>query len=342
MAGLKKFAFGVVAGVAGAAYVRSIKRRNNALVRPKIRHSSGTPLPVKRFEYSDGEEIEYVDVGTGDVLVWIPGADGPKETFQYQLPRFAQSYRVICADMRETFPVGANFDRFVEDLEELLNDLKITHAVVIGQSLGSAIAIRFATRFPERIRGLVLCNPLAKISYDHVGFNRTILTPLAMLTTRYLPTGVSRRMARFWSRLGLWVFDDSSGREALLDYALFTGPRTVPPRVSDRRVDHLKGLDLRPALNDIKAPALVVKGPREVYCPVSWAIEITDALPDAKYVLIPETGHCSHISRPGAFNQALEAWLGDLSDRSHMPLEAQTSRTEDDPNRKGNSHGDGG
>ena len=81
---------------------------------------------MKRFEYSDGEEIEYVDVGTGDVLVWIPGADGPKETFQYQLPRFAQSYRVICADMREAFSIGANFDRFVEDLEELLNDLEIT------------------------------------------------------------------------------------------------------------------------------------------------------------------------------------------------------------------------
>ena len=332
----------MVAGVAGAAYVRSIKRRNDALVRPKIRNSSGVPLPVKRFEYSDGEEIEYVDVGTGDVLVWIPGADGPKETFQYQLPRFAQSYRVICADMREAFSIGANFDRFVEDLEELLNDLEIKRAVLIGQSLGSAIAIRFATLFPERMRGLVLCNPLAKISYDHVGFNRTILTPLAMLTTRYLPTGVSRRMARFWSRLGLWVFDDSSGREALINYALFTGPRTVPARVSDRRVDHLKGLDLRPSLSDIKVPALVVKGPRDVYCPVSWAIEITDALPDAKYILIPETGHCSHISRPGAFNQALEAWLCDLFDRSYTPFEAQTVRTTDDPNRKGDSHGDGG
>ena len=332
----------MVAGVAGAAYVRSIKRRNDALVRPKIRNSSGVPLPVKRFEYSDGEEIEYVDVGTGDVLVWIPGADGPKETFQYQLPRFAQSYRVICADMREAFSIGANFDRFVEDLEELLNDLEIKRAVFIGQSLGSAIAIRFATLFPERMRGLVLCNPLAKISYDHVGFNRTILTPLAMLTTRYLPTGVSRRMARFWSRLGLWVFDDSSGREALINYALFTGPRTVPARVSDRRVDHLKGLDLRPSLSDIKVPALVVKGPRDVYCPVSWAIEITDALPDAKYILIPETGHCSHISRPGAFNQALEAWLSDLSDRSHTPFEAQTLRIKDDPNHKEYSHGDGG
>jgi pimeloyl-ACP methyl ester carboxylesterase len=342
MASLKKFAFGVVAGVAGAAYVRSIKRRNDALVRPKIRNSSGAPLPVKRFEYSDGEEIEYVDVGTGDVLVWIPGADGPKETFQYQLPRFAQSYRVICADLREAFPIGANFDRFVEDLKELLNDLEIKRAVLIGQSLGSAIAIRFATLFPERMHGLVLCNPLAKISYDHVGFNRTILTPLAMLTTRYLPTGVSRRMARFWSRLGLWVFDDSSGREALINYALFTGPRTVPASVSGRRVEHLKGLDLRPALSDIKVPALVVKGPCDVYCPVSWAIEITDALPDAKYILIPKTGHCSHISRPGAFNQALEAWLCDLSDRSHTPFEAQTLRTEDDPNRKGSSHGDGG
>ncbi len=312
MASLRKFSVGLLAGVAGVGYARFVLRRNAALVRPRVRDASGEVLPVGRFEYSDGESVEYIDTGSGDVLVWIPGADGPKETFRYQLSRFARDYRVVCADLRVNFAEDDDLDRFVEDLLELLDALDIDRFVLIGQSLGSAISIRFASLFPERVQGLILANPIARVSYEHVGFNRTALTPVAMATTRYLPTGVSRSLARFWSRLGLWVFDDSPGRDALIEYALFTGPRTTPARVSDGRVGRLRGLDLKADLSAIAVPALVVKGPHDVYCPVSWALEIADQLPEAEYVPIPGTGHCSHISRPGAFNQVLASWLAEL------------------------------
>ena len=318
MASLRKFVSGALLGVAGVAYARSIYRRNAALERPPVLDGFGDRLTEGEIEYSDGEVVEYIDAGEGHALVWVPGADGPKETFRFQLPRFARDYRVIAADLRAEFEIGADFDRFVEDLLELLDDRGVERFTLIGQSLGSAIGMRFGSLFPERLDGLILCNPLARVSYEHVGLNRTSLIPLAMSTTRYLPTDVSRRLARLWSRMGLWVFDDSPGRDALIENALYTGPRTVPARVSDGRVDRLRGRDLRSELPAIRVPALVVKGPHDVYCPVSWALEIADLLPDCEYVPIPGTGHCSHISRPGAFNQVVASWLesrsGDLAD----------------------------
>ena len=317
MARLKKFTFGVAAGVAAIVYANAVRRRNAALVRPRMRDADGNTLSVRTHTYDDGETVEYIDVGEGDVLVWVPGADGPKETFSYQLPRFAKDYRVICADLRIRFDEADDFDRFVQDILDLLETSGVDRFVLIGQSLGSAITIRFASLFPERLRGMVLCNPLARVSYEHVGLNRTALVPLAMATTRWLPTELSRALARVWSRLGLWLFDDSPGREALIDYALYTGPRTVPTRIGDARVSRLKDQDLGLELSGIHVPALVLKGPHDVYCPVSWALEIADRLPEADYVPILGTGHCSHISRPGAFNHALEDWLSTLEDDSH-------------------------
>ncbi|WP_420636876.1 alpha/beta fold hydrolase [Candidatus Palauibacter sp.] len=308
------FALGALAGAAGAAYWWTMTRRNAALVRPPVRDLSGEALPTGTIEYSDGESVEYVDVGSGDVLVWIPGADGPKETFRYQLPHFARGHRVVCADLRRKFAGDAGFDRLVDDVAELVEARNLDRFVLIGTSLGSAISLRFASRFPERLGGLVLCNPVARVSYDHVGLNRAVLTPLAMATTRYLPTNLARELARSWSRLGVWIFDDSPGRDALIEYALFTGPRTVPPSVSDRRVGRLRKFDILTDLGGITAPALVVKGPHDVYCPVEWAREIVELLPDTEYVPIPGTGHCSHISRPGAFNEALESWLRKLAE----------------------------
>ena len=313
MARLRRFALGVAAGAAAAAYVSSIRRRNASLVRPPIRDANGDALPVGLHTYDDGETVEYIDAGEGDVLVWVPGADGPKETFRYQLPRFARDYRVICADLRRHFDPSSDFDRFVEDVLELLDHLAVDRFTLIGQSLGSAITLRFASLFPDRLRGMVLANPLAKVSYEHVGLNRSALIPLAMGTTRWLPTEMSRAIARVWSRLGLWIFDDSPGREALIEYALYTGARTVPTAISEGRVDRLKGMDLTPDLPTIDVPALVLKGPYDVYVPVSWALEIADRLPKAEYVPILGTGHCSHISRPGAFNRAIEDWMTEIA-----------------------------
>ncbi|MCZ0936370.1 MAG: alpha/beta hydrolase [Gemmatimonadetes bacterium] len=325
MSGLRwpgRFALGAAVGLAGVGWWLAMTRRNQALVRPPIRDGAGEALPGGVIEYSDGERVEYVDAGSGDALVWIPGADGPKETFRYQLPSFARRHRVVCADLRRRFAAGDDFDRMVDDVAELVDARGVGRFVLVGVSLGSAIAMRFARRFPERVRGLVLCNPLAHLSYDHVGVDRAALILLARFTTRYLPTEVSRGFARYWSRRGVWVFDDSPGREALIEYTLFTGPRTVPPSVSTARVARLRKIDLRPGLAETAVPALVVKGPRDEYCPVEWALEIAELLPDAEYVPISGTGHGSHISRPGAFNETLDDWLQRLRAREEAEEES--------------------
>ena len=298
--------------MAGVAYARAILRRNAALERPRVRGPDGRTLPERLFRYSDGEEVSVVDVGEGLTILWVPGADGPKETFRYQLPDFAQRYRVVAADLRTRITPEHDFSRLTDDLKELMDGLDTGPVVLVGQSLGSAIAMRFAARYPERLIGLVLTNPLARVSYEHLGFNRVALIPVARISLRYLPTAASRALARLWSSLGVWIFDDSPGREKLIEYALYTGSRTTPASVSDRRVDLLKGLDLSPELGSIKAPTLVVKGPEDVYVPVEWALAIAEAIPDARYVTIPGTGHMSHISMPGAFNQVVDSWLLEL------------------------------
>ncbi len=307
------FVIGAAGGLAGIAYVRAMLRRNAALVRPPVCDAGGRSLPVALAEYSDGETVEYIDTGPSEpdgTLVWIPGADGPKETFRYQLLRFSQRHRVICADLRRSFAPGDGLDRLAGDIRELVEARGVDRPfTLVGASLGSAIAMRYATLHPDRLCGLVLSNPLARVSRDHIGFNRNALIPVAMGATRYLPTRISRALARLWSRFGIWVFDDSAGRDALIDYVLYTGSRTVSAAVSTRRVDGLDGLDLRSDLRGIETPALIVKGVTDTYCPVSWAVEIAELLPAAEYAPIDGAGHCAHISRPEVFNDTLERWL---------------------------------
>lgn len=311
-----KRATGWLAGAAaGAVWSWYAVRRNGELEPPPIHDYSGELFPERHFVYSDGERVSLVDVGEGPTLLLVPGADGIKETWRFQVPFFARYHRVVAADLRSGIPDEADFDLFVRDLTELCDALDTGPVTLVGQSLGGAIAMRTAFLEPDRVRALVLSNTLARVSYEHVGLNRSLLAPVAMATTRYLPTPAARLAAQGWSRAGVWIYDDSPGSENVVEYALWTGPRTVSPAVSSRRVDLLRGLDLRPDLQDVRAPTLVVKGPRDSYVPPAWSREIARLIPDATYVEVPGTGHCSHVSRPGAFNRLLADWLEAVADR---------------------------
>lgn len=299
----------------GAAYAWAMVRRNEALEPPPLRDTDGALLEERHLTFSDGARVSLVDAGEGPPLLMVPGADGIKETFRHQVPFFARHRRVVVADLRSRVPGGADFDLFRRDVLEIMDALDTGPVELLGQSLGGAIAQRVASRSPDRVRSLVLCNTLARVSYGHVGLNRSLLAPLAMTTTRYLPTPLARLAAKGWSRAAVWIYDDSPGSENVVDYALWTGPRTVSPRVSGRRVDLLKGEDLRDELADIRAPTLVVKGPRDAYCPPAWAREIAAGIEGAAYVEVPGTGHCSHVSLPGAFNRVVGDWLDAVARR---------------------------
>ncbi|MDH3427714.1 MAG: alpha/beta hydrolase, partial [Gemmatimonadota bacterium] len=295
--------------VAIAGWIWLMGRRNARLTRPPVTDHTGRPLPTSRFTYSDGETVDLIDAGEGPAIVLIPGADGIKETFRYQIPRLARGHRVLCADVRETITPDMRFERLAADVDELMAAHGVRRATMLGQSLGGSIAMRLAVRHPDRVSALIVANSLARVSYEHVGLNATLLVPVAMATTRYLPTAIGRFLARMWSRLNVWVFDSSPGADRVIDYVFWSGPRTVHPGISGARVELLKQEDLRPELAAIRVPTLVLKGPLDRYTPAAWAREIAELIPGATYLEIAGTGHCSHISMPELFNRTLLDWL---------------------------------
>ena len=300
---------------AAASWIWFARLRNSRLRRPPIVDDAGNPVPGSRFTFSDGVSVSLVDSGSGPALFLIPGADGMKETFRHQLNDLSRSYRVLSADLRDGVTPDLGFNRLAIDVDEILRDRGIDRAVILGQSLGGSIAMRFATLYPTRVRGLVIVNSLARVDYEHVGLNRFLLIPVAMATTRYLPTALSRILARLWCRLNVWVFDSSPGADRVIAYAMTTGGRAVDPRESGGRVDLFKQEDLGPELRSIGVPTLVLKGSLDWYTLTAWSREIADLIPRAQYVEIAGAGHCSHISMPEVFNRTLLDWLSKLDRR---------------------------
>jgi pimeloyl-ACP methyl ester carboxylesterase len=117
------------------------------------------------FFYADSITFHYLDVGQGFPFVFQHGLGGDvhqtQDLFVAPLP-----FRLLTLDCRghgETRPVGdpayLGFTPFADDLVALLDKLHLQQAVVGGISMGAAVALNFALRYPQRVQALVLVRP---------------------------------------------------------------------------------------------------------------------------------------------------------------------------------------
>ena len=126
--------------------------------------------PDGHFVQVDGATLHYADIGHGRPIVMIHGLGGQLRNFTYALSEtLARDHRLIIVDRPgsgySTFSAGTK-DRglFVQArmIVDLITALGIERPLLVGHSLGGAIALAAAVQFPQRIGGLALLAPLTQ------------------------------------------------------------------------------------------------------------------------------------------------------------------------------------
>lgn len=113
----------------------------------------------------DGLDFNYRDSGAGVPFFFQHGLGGDVEQpFGLFVP--PKGIRLLAFDCRGhglTKPLGdpekLSLTTFSDDLLAMMDHFKIDQAVVGGTSMGAAVALNFALRYPQRLRGLVLSRP---------------------------------------------------------------------------------------------------------------------------------------------------------------------------------------
>ncbi|MDT5126705.1 MAG: hypothetical protein QOH54_2349, partial [Mycobacterium sp.] len=224
-----------------------------------------------------GEQFAVIDEGEGEALLLIHGMAGSSQTWRAVLPQLAKKYRVIAPDLlghgqsskpRTDYSLGA----FAVGLRDLLDELGVDSATVVGHSLGGGIAMQFLYQHPDYCRRLILISS-GGLGPDVGWILRLLAAPGAELVMPVIaPSPVLRagNSVRGWlSSLGLrsprgaeiWnaysSFSDRETREAFL--------RTLRSVVDYRgqSVSALNRLNLRADL-----PTLAIWGEQDAIIPV--------------------------------------------------------------------------
>jgi pimeloyl-ACP methyl ester carboxylesterase len=131
--------------------------------------------PAGRFVNVDGARIHYLDEGSGPVLLLVHGLCGQMHNFTHSLlGPLSRDFRVVILDRPgsgySTLPVddaSAKIDAQARTISRFCEKLGLDRPLVVGHSLGGAIALALALNHPEQVGGLALLAPATQRP-DHV------------------------------------------------------------------------------------------------------------------------------------------------------------------------------
>lgn len=272
------------------------------------RFPAGTPLTA-RYVTIDSTRIRYIDTGRGPAVVLIHGLAASMYSWRHTILPVAQSgFRVIAFDNRgfgfsDKPARGYDNKAYVNLLFGLLDSLHVSEAVLVGHSMGGAIAAEAALDRPDRVRGLVLI--------DAAGL--AVRWPFML------------RVAH-WPVVGA-LFDRLRGRAATA--GILKALYAVPSRVTAEEVDQyyapiaepgfgrcLRGVlgrfrfdALKDRLARVATPTLVAWGTADRLIPVAVGQSMAAQIPGALLVRFPDAGHAVPEESPEAFNEALIGFL---------------------------------
>ncbi|SDR01109.1 alpha/beta fold hydrolase [Natronobacterium texcoconense] len=248
-------------------------------------------------------EIRGVDVAgppDGRPIVFVHGAMFTRKMWGPQRDALADEYRVIAPDLPghgERAGVSFDLESGIRVLDDVVDSLTDDGAILVGLSLGGYVITEYASRYPDKVDGLVIVgssvNPVR-------GMN--LLTRLtgavARLATR------SDRIEQLVQRLGRrWVRNrdlDPEHEREIIESGLF-------PREFGMPGPDLGGRNVRATLETYRGPVLVINGERDM---IMRRGEREHALAgDADVIVLEGVGHVCNLHRPETFTRVVEQFV---------------------------------
>ncbi|PZE20434.1 alpha/beta fold hydrolase [Paenibacillus xerothermodurans] len=257
-----------------------------------------------KFVRHNGARLAYKAHGEGQAVVLLHGFCGSSAYWEQVLPLLPDNYRFIAPDLRghgeSASPEGEyTMEAFAGDLAELLQQLRIERAIVLGHSLGGYATLAFAERHPELLAAFGLIHSTAFPDSDEAKEGRL----KGMDTIR---------------EKGISAFVEGLAPKLFAPVHLQTMAQAVRETVAIGRGTHpegairtLDGMRRRPDRNHVlaeaKMPVLIVAGDHDQVIPAERAFSVTGGQIAQRQ--IAGAGHMSMMEAPHKLAQVIVEFI---------------------------------
>ena len=202
--------------------------------------------------------------------------------------------------------VKYNINLFVSQLKELLDGLGFGQVNLIGLSMGGAIASAFTVIFPERVRRLVLIDPVGTHPMPLSWMYRAAILPgiseliLGLTGTERMIQGIA---SDFFDPAHIRTFQDRY--RVQMQYRGFK--RAILSTLRSKTVNGFPEIYQR--LGKLEMPVLLFWGRNDRTLPLEQSRDILSAVPRAEFRILENCGHIPHYEKPDELNLILAQFL---------------------------------
>ena len=248
----------------------------------------------------------YLDTGHGLPVVLIHGVGLDHGMWHAQADFLKEHYRVVRYDMfghgQSCKPAAPyTLDLFEQQLRALLDEIDINRAHLVGFSMGGLVAGAFASRYPERVRSLVLASTVAERSPEQ---KRAVLdrvteveksgphSTIQAALKRWFTSQYARANPEVLASVGQCL-ENNDPEAYLAAYRVFA---TADEGVGKR-------------FSRVVCPALIITGERDLGATPEMARRMHQIIENSKCVIVPYVKHILPVEGAEAFNRILVEFL---------------------------------
>lgn len=258
--------------------------------------------------------FDVIDEGKGTTtLVLVHAFPVAAESWRADVKALSSRMRVIAPSMRGFGASPAkqmdtlSIEGMADDVAAIVAALDLPGPIVIGGlSMGGYVAMAFARKYAEVIRGVIFADTRAEPDSEEARANRD----------KWIAMVDSGDLAGFVDNLVDTALSPATKAErpAVVDQVRTMMLGAKPSSVSAALRALRDRPDATPGLGSISVPALVVVGEDDTVTPLASAKAMIAAMPETRtqLVVIPKAGHMSNLEQPDAFRKAVTGFVATL------------------------------
>jgi len=251
----------------------------------------------------DGLTINYDVQGEGEPLLLIPYTSADHACYAFQLPAYTGHFSCIAIDLpgsgESDKPAGPySTDGYADQVAAFLGAIGIERAHVAGMSLGAAVGLHLAARYPGRVRSLSLHS-----CWDASdAYLKTVLELWHTLAPA-LPTVADVVIQAIfpWCFTPEMYVDRPEFVDTLVEFV--RGRPAQPLDAFLAQTEAAMAHDASAVLDEIGAPTLITVGARDLVCSPRFAEPLTSGIGGSQLVVFEHLSHAGLHEDPETFNR---------------------------------------